>query len=194
MKLAARGGQGRIPFVTNNPRRRSPSASRQAALWDPTLNRRSVSSWKNPQRWEEMRNGTDCPMCRSRREAVAELQTSWILASPNDPVRGYACLVFNRHAIELHDLSATEGGAFMGDAQRLSSAIESVTHPIKLNYEIHGNTIPHLHMHFFPRYVGDAFEGRPIDPRSVNTPVYAPGEFSEFRERLCQALTKTSAA
>jgi diadenosine tetraphosphate (Ap4A) HIT family hydrolase len=36
-----------------------------------------------------------------------------------------------------------------------------------MNYEIHGNTIPHLHMHLYPRYSGDPFEGEPIDPRRV---------------------------
>ena len=33
----------------------------------------------------------------------------------------------------------------------------------KMNYEVHGNTIPHLHMHFFPRYAGDPFETRLAD-------------------------------
>jgi hypothetical protein len=37
----------------------------------------------------------------------------------------------------------------------------------KMNYEIHGNTIPHLHMHLFPRFDGDPFEGGPIDAAHV---------------------------
>ena len=31
-----------------------------------------------------------------------------------------------------------------------------------MNYEIHGNSIPHLHLHLYPRFPGDPFEGRPI--------------------------------
>ena len=38
---------------------------------------------------------------------------------------------------------------------------------VKMNYEVHGNTIPHLHMHFFPRYPGDPFEGAPTVERSA---------------------------
>lgn len=152
-----------------------------------------MSSWKDPERWEAMRSGTDCPMCRSRPDAIAELERSWVLIGPNDPVRGYACLVFSRHAVELHDLGSEEGAAFMRDAQRLSAALAVLTEPIKLNYEIHGNTVPHLHMHFFPRYPGDVFEGRPIDPRSVTVPVYAAGECARFRASLRAALAGTSA-
>jgi diadenosine tetraphosphate (Ap4A) HIT family hydrolase len=60
---------------------------------------------------------------------------------------------------------------------------------MKLNYEIHGNTIPHLHMHFYPRYPGDPFEGGPINPKAVRQPTYAPGEIAEIRRRLGEALS-----
>jgi diadenosine tetraphosphate (Ap4A) HIT family hydrolase len=96
--------------------------------------------------------------------------------------------VFKRHAVELHDLSETEGPAFMRDMQRLSRAVAVATSAVKLNYEIHGNTLPHLHVHYFPRHRGDAFEDRPIDPRSVIQPVYEPGQFADFRKRLIAAL------
>jgi len=103
-------------------------------------------------------------------------------------MRGYACLVFRRHAVELHDLSEAEGAAFMRDAQRLSRAVAEATGAVKLNYEVHGNTVPHLHLHVFPRYPGDGFEGRPIDPRAVAGSVYAPGEFPLVRARVEAAL------
>ena len=61
--------------------------------------------------------------------------------------------------------------------------------PMKMNYEVHGNTAPHLHVHFFPRYRGDQFEGGPINPRAALRPVYGPGEFEHFRERLKSELT-----
>src|SRR5574341_467911 len=67
----------------------------------------------NPAQWQRMRHSTDCMVCRSRPDALTELETSWVLVGPDDPVRGYACLVFGRHAIELRDLTNTEGSAFM---------------------------------------------------------------------------------
>jgi hypothetical protein len=71
---------------------------------------------------------------------------------------------------------------FMRDAQRVSKSLSAATGAVKLNYEIHGNSLPHLHMHFFPRYRGDRFEGRPIDPKSVFGAVYFGGEFQKIRD------------
>jgi diadenosine tetraphosphate (Ap4A) HIT family hydrolase len=34
-----------------------------------------------------------------------------------------------------------------------------------MNYEIHGNTIPHLHMHLFPRSADDPYVGYVITSR-----------------------------
>ena len=103
-------------------------------------------------------------------------------------MRGYACLVFRRHAVELHELSEIEGQNFMRDIRRLSGAVQKVTSAVKLNYEVHGNTIPHLHMHFYPRYQGDPFRTGPITAKVVQGPVYAPGELKALRSRLLEAL------
>ncbi len=53
--------------------------------------------------------------------------------------------------------------AFWEDVNHVAAALNRELSPVKLNYEIHGNTLPHLHLHVFPRQRGDRFEGRPID-------------------------------
>lgn len=78
--------------------------------------------------------------------------------------------------------------AFMRDARRVSKSIAQVTGAVKINYEVHGNSIPHLHMHFFPRYVGDQFEGGPIHPKLTVQPVYGAGEFERIRRSFIEAL------
>lgn len=108
-------------------------------------------------------------------------------------MRGYVCLVSQLHAVELHNLSEGQAESFMRDARRVSAALATATGAIKLNYEIHGNTLPHLHLHFFPRYVGDAFEGCAIEPRKVVQPVYQSGQFAELRERLLEELGANAA-
>jgi diadenosine tetraphosphate (Ap4A) HIT family hydrolase len=101
---------------------------------------------------------------------------------------GYVCLVSRVHVVELHEFSVMQAETFMRDVQRVSKALSVVTAAVKLNYEIHGNTLPHLHMHFFPRYAGDPFEGRAIEPCRATQPVYAPGQYSDMRDRLVRAL------
>ncbi len=147
-----------------------------------------MSGWADLAGWERRRAGTDCEVCRSKGNALAHLEASWILIGPDDPMPGYVCLVFGRHAVELHDLTDAEGTAFMRDIRKVSAAVAAIVHPLKMNYEIHGNTAPHLHVHFFPRHSGDQFAGGPIDPRAARRPAYAPGEFDRFRERLRAAL------
>jgi diadenosine tetraphosphate (Ap4A) HIT family hydrolase len=113
---------------------------------------------------------------------------------PKDaPVPGHVCLVSQTHAVDLHDLPEAVASAFMRDARKVSMAVASVTGAVKMNYEIHGNSIPHLHMHFFPRYRGDQFEGQPINPRLVVQPVYAPGEFDRTRDGFVIALGSSAA-
>ena len=51
-------------------------------------------------------------------------------------------------------------------------ALDSLVEPRRMNYEIHGNSLPHLHLHLYPRFAGDPFEGRPIamdDPGYTRT-------------------------
>jgi diadenosine tetraphosphate (Ap4A) HIT family hydrolase len=150
-----------------------------------------MSQWTDdPDAWVRMYSGEDCVICRrgTPRDVIAELEASWLTMGEDAPMRGYCCLVFGRHAVELHDLTAPEGTAYMRDIQRVSRAVQSVTGAVKMNYEVHGNTLPHLHMHFFPRYVGDPFEGGPINPRAVQGPVYAPAEFDRIKRLLREAL------
>jgi diadenosine tetraphosphate (Ap4A) HIT family hydrolase len=99
---------------------------------------------------------------------------------------------FRRHAIDLHDLTPDDAAAYMRDIQSLSRSLKEITGAIKLNYEVHGNTIPHLHMHFFPRYVGDPFEGARVNPRALLASAQAAEQHSEIRHRLQAALKQDS--
>jgi diadenosine tetraphosphate (Ap4A) HIT family hydrolase len=163
---------------------------------DPACRRRpeprciTVSKWNSRDEWRGLCDGSACPVCARgyALDTVATLEASWLTMFEGAPMVGYVCLVSRVHAVELHDLSAEQAASFMRDAQRVSAALATVTGAVKLNYEIHGNTLPHLHLHFFPRYVGDPFEGRAIEPGRIRHAVYAEGEFEAVKSRLLQAL------
>ena len=149
-----------------------------------------MSAWNDKDRWTARCSGAACPIClrRGPLDVIARLETSWVTMQEAAPVAGYVCLVSKIHAVDLHDLPEPFATAFMRDAQRVSKAVASVTGAVKMNYEIHGNSIPHLHMHFFPRHRGDQFEGQPINPSLVAQPVYSQGEFDRTREAIALAL------
>src|SRR5215212_1769043 len=155
-----------------------------------------MSTWRDADQWAKWLRGDDCPICRSvsTDAAAAELEVSRLMMSEDAPMPGYAWLAFRRHVIELHELTETEGAAFMRDIRAISRAIAVATGAVKMNYEIHGNTVPHLHLHVFPRYRGDRFEGGPITPREVKGPVYGPGEFDAIRARIVRELAVNSNA
>jgi diadenosine tetraphosphate (Ap4A) HIT family hydrolase len=146
--------------------------------------------WNEPDRWAALCSGDACPICVRREplDIVAQLEASWVTMQEAAPVPGYLCVVSQTHAVELHDLPEPAAQAFMRDARRVSKVIAGVTGAVKLNYEIHGNSLPHLHMHIYPRYRGDQFEGQPINPGLVVQSVYAPGEFQRVRAAVVLAL------
>lgn len=149
-----------------------------------------MGKWTDPQEWARLLTPEGCPICTSGgpTNVIAEFGASWVVMSEEAPLPGSCALFLKRHAIELHDLTPAEATAYMSDIQRLSRALKAATGAVKMNYEIHGNTIPHLHAHFFPRFVGDPFEGQPINPRAAIRPAYNAGRYEAIRQRLRATL------
>jgi diadenosine tetraphosphate (Ap4A) HIT family hydrolase len=147
-------------------------------------------SWTNAQRWPALVDGTDCPLCgrESGPDVVASLETSVVTTDEAVAVAGYCCIVLREHRVELHELSGQQGTAFMQDVMRVAAAVQSITGAIKLNYEIHGNVIPHIHMHIVPRYPGDEIERTGKSFAQLEGPAYRAGEFATYQRRLANAL------
>ncbi|HET7460647.1 MAG TPA: HIT family protein [Longimicrobium sp.] len=153
-----------------------------------------MSTWNDPDAWEKARSREECGVCARGVpvDAVAVLEASWVGMPEDGPMRGYCFLMLIGHAVELHDVEPGAAAAFMRDARRVSAAVQAITGAVKMNYEIHGNTVPHLHLHVFPRYPGDPFVGKPIDPRAIRHAVYAPGEHASLRDALRHALIRSA--
>lgn len=151
-----------------------------------------MSRWNDPE-WPGLISGELCPICRqgTPTNVIVELECSWLTMGnepPGPPLPGTCALFHRRHAVELHDLTPEEATALMRDVQRVSRALAEAATPVKVNYEVHGNTIPHLHVHFFPRYPGDPFENGPIDARRHGTPETLE-RHRRIRERLLRSLS-----
>ena len=111
----------------------------------------------------------ECPICAAGRprDVITDLEGTWVTLPPFTPLPGYVCLVAKRHVREPFELPDSERRAFWDDVDCVASALHASLRPEKPSYEIHGNTIPHLHLHLFPRWSGDRFDGRPIDGRDA---------------------------
>jgi diadenosine tetraphosphate (Ap4A) HIT family hydrolase len=98
----------------------------------------------------------------------------------NQYVVGYCVLICHRHVQEPYHLSDDEYALFFEDMKDVARAIEQVFQPIKMNFNLLGNLVPHLHIHILPRYYNDPAPGRPIDPGARVITLTA----QEYQERV----------
>ena len=156
---------------------------------------RQMSSWIDSAKWAKYLSKEGCLVCNQTPEtrppterSIASLSVSRFIADRDACLKGYYCLVLKPHVIELYELSDEDSAAFMRDVKVASLALRKVTGAVKINYEIHGNTIPHMHMHLYPRQIGDPFENGPVDWRKRTATTYEDGEFEAFIERMKTAV------
>lgn len=153
------------------------------------------SVWASPAEWARRQEPESCPICQSGgpREVLADLSHTWVTGAPEAPVRGYLCVWSKRHVTEPFQLAlGAEQTGFFQEAMAVAEALYTELQPIKLNYEIHGNTLPHLHLHLFPRFRDDAFVGRPINGGEIH---YHHGEAElERLRRVAQSATRAGFA
>ena len=131
------------------------------------------SGWMPREQWDALVRGDGCPLCRdlaagsapnAYRHVVADLAVSQLWLAANQSVPGYCVLVYRRHVREPYDLSREERLAFFEDMATAGSALERAFGAVKMNFELLGNAVSHLHCHLKPRYYGDPAPGKPIHP------------------------------
>ena len=145
-------------------------------------------AWMPRDHWESLVRGENCPLCALiQSEAadeftfvVANLRLSRLYLSKNQFVRGYCSLVCTNHVREPYELSAEERALFFGDMMRAGQALERAFNSVKMNFQLLGNKVPHLHAHLVPRYYGDPAPSRPIDPGAQVITLTA----QEYEERI----------
>jgi diadenosine tetraphosphate (Ap4A) HIT family hydrolase len=110
----------------------------------------------------------DCPFCRKLAgplppgEHVWDFPHSVALLGPWQFYRGYCVLVARGHATELSRLDEEARRGYLDEMCLLARAIETAFRPHKMNYELLGNQVPHLHWHLFPRSADDPDRLRPV--------------------------------
>jgi diadenosine tetraphosphate (Ap4A) HIT family hydrolase len=115
-----------------------------------------------------MAHDPNCPMCKTVAELTrADANLVWqfphsvAFVGPWQFYTGYCLLASRDHATELSQLGANRL-PFLNEMAILAEAIEACFTPHKLNCELLGNVVPHLHWHVFPRYVDDPERLQPV--------------------------------
>ena len=109
---------------------------------------------------------TDCPMCSKWNDdadlRIAEMERCLVLLNRDQFFPGY-CFVFTReHVTELFHLDPPARRTVMEEVPAVAAALNRVFAPAKMNYELLGNMVPHMHWHLVPRFRDDPLWPRPI--------------------------------
>ena len=97
---------------------------------------------------------------------VAELRESYAVLADDQRYIGYTILLLKDHAEHLHELPQKRQLSLFKDVIDIASSIVAAFHPLRLNYDCLGNSLPHIHWHIIPRYDWDPEPTRPIWVRS----------------------------
>lgn len=104
-------------------------------------------------RIEAAKNGTN-PML------IKELRGGYAVFGDVQFLPGYCVLLPKKEIFSLNDLPLAERTEFLTDMSILGDAIIDSCNPLRLNYDILGNSDKYLHAHIFPRYEWEIEERR----------------------------------
>jgi len=133
-----------------------------------------------------------CVMCDKYGAAgprlIAELETARAFLHEDQFFPGYVLLVLRRHATELYELGAAERRTHLEEVSRVAQAIARAFQPVKMNYELLGNQVPHIHWHLVPRLSTDPDLRAPIWRVDHRPAPLAPAAARERIELIRRAL------
>jgi diadenosine tetraphosphate (Ap4A) HIT family hydrolase len=114
--------------------------------------------------------GDGCPSCAEGRPDQTPWGVRFFAGAVSDAYliradvqRGLSIVVWRgRHIVDPTELDDAEAAGYGGEVLAVARALQQVFAPVKLNYDVLGNTVPHLHTHIVPRYADDPRPGWPF--------------------------------
>jgi diadenosine tetraphosphate (Ap4A) HIT family hydrolase len=156
------------------------------------------NNWIPRKEWDALVLGEGCPLCANVKtpdgeindynKFIADLSFSRLVLDNNQYVKGYCLLICFKHVREPYELPQDEQEQYFDDMMTAGMALEKAFGADKMNFQILGNAVPHLHCHLEPRYYGDAAPGHPIDP-NAETVTLKPEEYKHRVEQIRKILS-----
>ncbi|HEV2121040.1 MAG TPA: HIT family protein [Candidatus Bathyarchaeia archaeon] len=135
----------------------------------------------------------DCWMCQGILEpknlVFYQSRVSVAKLNPDQAFEGYSFLTLKWHEEELYKLANKDRKQFLEDMSLVANALSKAFKPDKMNYELLGNAMPHLHWHLIPRYTSDPMWGRPIWAGSRRRKRLSGEEYELLTKRVEMALS-----
>jgi diadenosine tetraphosphate (Ap4A) HIT family hydrolase len=119
---------------------------------------------------------------------VVELEHSFVVLNRDQYFPGYTLLFTKRHATELFHLDRTVRGRLMEEVSCVAEALFKLFKPDKINYELLGNMVPHIHWHLVPRHSAEPLWPRPIWSEPHKDLLLSPHEYQERIELIRKTL------
>lgn len=109
---------------------------------------------------------TECPMCNRWEDdadlRIQEFEHSYLILNRDQFFSGYCLLVTKQHVTELFQLEREVLQAMMVEVARTAAVLAGLFKADKINYELLGNMVPHIHWHLVPRFGTDPLWPRPV--------------------------------
>ena len=109
---------------------------------------------------------TSCPFCTLPAERILISNTHGVVIRDGFPISpGHTLVIPRRHAGSFFDLEEPERNALLALLDEARRRLEREMAPDGYNIGINdgpaaGQTVPHLHIHLIPRYLGDRTDPR----------------------------------
>jgi diadenosine tetraphosphate (Ap4A) HIT family hydrolase len=99
---------------------------------------------------------------------------------------GWTVLVLKRHATELFHLSRDDRSRMIDEVSAVADLLAREWQAVKINYELLGNQLPHIHWHVIPRLPQDAASLEPVWRVAHEPARLTPESLASLVERLRQ--------
>jgi diadenosine tetraphosphate (Ap4A) HIT family hydrolase len=110
---------------------------------------------------------------------IAELDRCYVLLNRDQFFPGYTFVFTKEHVTELFHLDRERRTAIMEEVTAVAAALYKLFNPDKINYELLGNMVPHMHWHLVPRFRSDRLWPRPIWAEPHAEVILTPAEYAE---------------
>jgi len=149
-----------------------------------------------PEDWNDRVAGQGCPMCTTLGQgdndfgvAVFTGEVAEVYLERRSRLPGYCVVVWRHgHVAEPTDLKPGQANLYWAEVLATARAVRARFAPVKMNYMLLGNHVPHLHTHVLPRYRDDPAPGGPIGWHEIFSPDPVPDAVLHRQAADLQAL------